>query len=80
LNAVYDLYLTGNSYAVAIRNERYEIDELHLMDARQSSPCVVRNRDDRDAEIFYRLSGNRAAVGSPANPRSKQRRSPSAAA
>jgi HK97 family phage portal protein len=58
LNAVRDLYLTGNSFAVAYRNERFEIDELHLMDARQSSPCVVRNRDDGDAEIFYRLSGN----------------------
>jgi HK97 family phage portal protein len=47
------LYLEGNAYAVAIRNNRFEVDELHLMDPRQSSPQVT-----EDGDVFYRLSGN----------------------
>jgi HK97 family phage portal protein len=58
LNAVRSLYAEGNAFALALRNERFEITSLHLMDPRQSSPFVVRNEDDNDAEIFYRLSGN----------------------
>src|SRR5215469_1727825 len=58
LNAVHSLYREGNCFALALRNSRFEIISLHLMDARQSSPFVVRNVDDNDAEIFYRLSGN----------------------
>jgi len=53
LNATRSLYLEGNAYALGIRNERYEIDELHLMDPRQSSPTV-----SKDGDIFYRLGGN----------------------
>jgi phage portal protein BeeE len=67
LNAVRSLYLTGNAYALAIRNDRWEIDELHLMDPNQSSPAVVRANGDAGA-IFYRLGGNEvieAQVGSP---------------
>jgi phage portal protein BeeE len=54
------LYLNGNAYALAIRNDRWEIDELHLMDPNQSSPAVVRTNGDSDAagNIFYRLGGN----------------------
>jgi HK97 family phage portal protein len=59
LNAVRSLYLDGNCFALALRNERFEIAELHLMNSRQSSPLVVRSAvDENDAEIFYRLSGN----------------------
>jgi HK97 family phage portal protein len=70
LNAVRSLYLNGNAYALAIRNDRYEIDELHLMDPNQSSPAVVRANGDSDAagNIFYRLGGNEvieAQIGSP---------------
>jgi HK97 family phage portal protein len=58
LNAVRSLYLTGNAYALAIRNDRWEIDELHLMDPSQSSPAVVRSNNDAAGNIFYRLGGN----------------------
>src|SRR5215471_13275955 len=58
LNAVHSLYRDGNAIALALRSERFEVTSLHLMDPRQSSPFVVRNEDDNDAEIFYRLSGN----------------------
>src|SRR5215469_8297443 len=58
LNLVHSLYSEGNAFALALRSERFEITSLHLMNSRQSSPFVVRNEDDNDAEIFYRLSGN----------------------
>jgi HK97 family phage portal protein len=47
------LYLEGNCYALALRNSRYEIDELHLMDSNLSFPRLADN-----GEIFYQLYGN----------------------
>lgn len=43
LNTVRALYLTGNSYSLCLRNERFEIDEIHSMDPNQSSPQVARS-------------------------------------
>jgi HK97 family phage portal protein len=63
LNLVHSLYREGNSFALALRNSRFEIASLHLMNPRQSSPLVVRNEDDGDAEIFYRLGGNAVMDG-----------------
>jgi HK97 family phage portal protein len=63
LNLVHSLYREGNAFALALRNERFEVASLHLMNPRQSSPLVVRNEDDGDAEIFYRLSGNAVVDG-----------------
>jgi phage portal protein BeeE len=45
LNATRSLYLDGNCYALALRTHRFEIDELHLMDAAsqlRSSPKPAR--------------------------------------
>jgi HK97 family phage portal protein len=53
LNATRMLYLDGNCYALALRNARYEIDELHLMDSNTSFPRIAEN-----GEIFYSLEGN----------------------
>ena len=53
LNATRSLYLDGNAYALALRNNRFEIDELHLMRPRMSFPRVATNGD-----IFYTLGGN----------------------
>lgn len=53
LNAVRDLYSNGNCYALALRNNRYEISELHLMPARDSNAMVAETGD-----IFYQLNGN----------------------
>jgi|SRR5262252_8887391 len=52
LNAVRQLYLEGNAYALALRNDRYEVSELHIMDSALSRPQVA------GGEVFYRLAGN----------------------
>jgi len=54
LNLVRGLYLEGNAYALAMRNDRYEICELHLMNPRWSRPYIA----GEDGEIFYTLGGN----------------------
>ena len=53
LNAVRQLYLQGNAYALCLRNARYEITELHLMDNRYCYPMI-----DGDGEVHYSLGGN----------------------
>jgi HK97 family phage portal protein len=53
LNSTRQLYLDGNAYALCLRNDRYEIDEMHLMDAKNSKPQYV------GGEIFYQLGGNK---------------------
>jgi HK97 family phage portal protein len=53
LNAVRQLYTMGNCYALCLRNDRYEIDELHLMKPEMSWPKLATN-----GEIFYQLNGN----------------------
>jgi HK97 family phage portal protein len=53
LNATRSLYLDGNAYALALRNARFEIDELHLMDPFMSRPHLALTGD-----IFYALAGN----------------------
>lgn len=53
LNGVRALYAEGNCYALALRNDRFEITELHLMDSRQSYPQVAVTGD-----VFYHLGGN----------------------
>lgn len=53
LNAVRELYSDGNAYALALRNSRFEITELHLMPSRQCNAIVAETGD-----IFYQLSGN----------------------
>ncbi|WP_338822113.1 phage portal protein [Bradyrhizobium septentrionale] len=53
LNATRSLYMAGNAYALALRNDRFEIDELHLMDPEQSYPRIATTGD-----VFYQLQGN----------------------
>jgi len=53
LNVVRSLYLTGNAYALAMRNDRYEVDELHMMNPEMSYPRLAET-----GEIFYWLGGN----------------------
>lgn len=52
LNLVRSLYVDGNAYALALRNNRYEVDSLHLMHPTMSYPQVY------GGEIFYSLGGN----------------------
>ncbi len=53
LNAVRQLYTEGNCYILGLRNSRFEISELHLMDPRACAPTVAKTGD-----VFYSLSGN----------------------
>jgi HK97 family phage portal protein len=51
LNLTRRLYVNGEAYAVALRNDRNEISELHLM--RSGKPLIA-----VDGSIFYLLAGN----------------------
>jgi len=51
LNLTSRLYRTGNAYAVALRNNRFEVAELHIM--HEGSATIAPTGD-----IFYSLSGN----------------------
>ena len=53
LNTVRQLYLQGNAYALCMRNARYEITELHLMDNRYCRALI-----DGSGEVHYALGGN----------------------
>jgi len=53
LGMVRDLYMFGNAYAYCVRNNRYEIVELHPMIARMCWPTIA-----EDGSIFYSLGGN----------------------
>lgn len=53
LNLTRNLYMEGNAYALALRNDRYEVSELHLMASRQCRAMVAETGD-----IFYALDGN----------------------
>src|SRR6185369_313341 len=53
LNLVGYLYGDGNAYALAIRNNRFEVGELHLMDAASCEANVASN-----GQVFYSLAGN----------------------
>ena len=53
LNLVRWLYIDGNAYALAIRNDRFEIEQLHLMDSRVCQAAIAETGD-----VFYYLGGN----------------------
>lgn len=53
LNVTRSLYNDGNAYALALRNDRFEISQLHLMDPLTSKPRVAMT-----GEVFYQLAGN----------------------
>lgn len=53
LNAARWLYTEGNAYALAVRNNRFEIESLHLFDPRSSGARIAVTGD-----IFYHLGGN----------------------
>jgi HK97 family phage portal protein len=53
LNAVRQLYFEGNAYALCMRNARFEIEELHLMDNRYCKAYI-----DGEGGVHYSLGGN----------------------
>jgi len=56
MNATRSLYSTGSAYALAVRNARFEITELHPMASRSCRPRLA-----RDGSVFYSLGGNEIA-------------------
>ena len=46
LNLARDLYRDGNTYALAQRNDRFEVTALHPFDPKQSRPVIGRERRD----------------------------------
>lgn len=52
LNLVYDMF-DGNAYALALRNARFEVQELHLFNS-----CSSHAQVSETGEVFYSLSGN----------------------
>ena len=52
LNLVRALQFHGNAYALASRDDRSEIAELHLLDPRGVTPMIY----PEDGEIFYRIA------------------------
>jgi len=54
LNATRDLYMEGNAYALALRNSRFEVQELHLMNPRLCQAMI----SPETGEVFYALGGN----------------------
>jgi HK97 family phage portal protein len=57
LNLVRSLYLDGNAYALALRNNRYEVASLHGMNPALCRAQVI------GGEIFYELGGNHVIDG-----------------
>jgi HK97 family phage portal protein len=54
LNTVRQLYIEGNAYIYCgIRNSRFEIDEMHLMDNRYCRALI-----GGEGEVYYSLGGN----------------------
>jgi HK97 family phage portal protein len=53
LNLTRSLYFDGNAYALCLRNDRFEIDELHLM-----NPLMSRAQLAITGDVFYTLAGN----------------------
>ena len=53
LNLVRGLYLDGNAYNLATRNDRFEVSALHPFDPKLSKAVIAPN-----GEIFYDLAGN----------------------
>src|SRR5215207_4631686 len=53
LNCTRELLEDGNAFALAVRNGRGEIQELHLMRSRSCSGRIA-----QDGSIFYALAGN----------------------
>jgi HK97 family phage portal protein len=52
-NMVVSLLEQGNAYALALRNDRFEVSELHQFSSRQSRALI-----GPEGEIFYALGGN----------------------
>jgi len=53
LNLTTGLETDGNAYALAVRNDRFEIEALHLMAPERCGPRIA-----PDGSLFYALGGN----------------------
>lgn len=53
LNLIVNLMYDGNAYALALRNDRFEIKELHWLNPRSTRAFVA-----QDGSVFYSIGGN----------------------
>jgi HK97 family phage portal protein len=53
-NLVTSLLYQGNAYGIALRNDRFEIDQLHLLQPRSVQPYI----SPEGGEIFYSIGSN----------------------
>lgn len=53
INLVANLMADGNAYALALRNDRFEIKELHWLNPRSTRAFV-----GQDGSVFYSIGGN----------------------
>lgn len=58
LNLVFSLMWYGNAYAVAFRNDRNEVDSLHLLPPRETMPYI-----DEDTRAVYYAVGENPMIG-----------------
>lgn len=54
LNLVRNLYFSGNAYGFATRNNRFEVDHIHLLPVRGTRPYI----DPETKSIFYGVGEN----------------------
>lgn len=54
LNVVKELYLSGNSYVVGLRNDRNEFSSIHHVPSRGTMPYV----DEETGSVFYSMGNN----------------------
>ena len=59
LNLIATALFDGESFVLAIRNDRHEIDQLHLLPRGACSPLV----DDETRDIYYAVGSNPLAPG-----------------
>lgn len=54
MTMVISLLAEGNAYALALRNDRFEVKELHLFPAKSCRALISKE----DGEVFYSIGGN----------------------
>lgn len=57
-NMVMELFADGNAYALALRNDRYEIASLHQMPSKSCRALYAITTDGQIGEVFYSMGGN----------------------
>ena len=57
-NMVTAFFADGNAYALALRNDRFEVSSLHQMPSRACRALYSLNQDGSVGDVFYSIGGN----------------------